>query len=99
MAALDSKGSGGREAANCEQLLLSVLQPTEADLEAMRKFSVLRTKLYKKEAQEQRKARKGKEKEDKEKDKEKEESKRYESAGVCVCVCRACCSLGAFYIF
>lgn len=75
MAALDSKGSGGREAANREQLLLSVLQPTEADLEAMRKFSVLRTKLYKKEAQEQRKARKGKEKEDKEKDKEKEESK------------------------
>jgi hypothetical protein len=76
VAALDSKGSGGREAASREQLLLSVLQPTEADLETMRKFNTSRSKLYKKEAQEQRKARKGKEKGDKEKG-EKDDPKRY----------------------
>jgi hypothetical protein len=76
VAALDSKGSGGREAASREQLLLSVLQPTETDLETMRKFNTSRSKLYKKEAQEQRKARKGKEKGEKEKG-EKDDPKRY----------------------
>lgn len=60
---LESAGSGGREAANREQLLLSLISPTDAELEEMRKMPATRSKLYKKDAQEQRKALKEKQKE------------------------------------
>jgi len=58
-----------KPAIGAEELLM-ILKPTEAEIEAMSKFTATRAKLYKKEAQEQRKERKarngkGKEKENK----------------------------------
>lgn len=62
---LNSRKSDGRDPSRREHLLLSVLLPTEAELESMRKFPTVRAKIYKKEAQEQKKARKEKKEKDK----------------------------------